>query len=163
MAARHRQAQKKLRALPLPKVNCSECGRPAGLVEGSLIYPHRPDLARRSYWRCCACGAYVGCHKGTQQPLGTPCGPVTRAARSAAHEVFDPLWRAKMRRDGVPKHEARDAGYRWLAAQLGLDLNDCHIGLMDAATARRVVDLCARPNRRGARPNTPQSSEEAAA
>lgn len=147
MAARHRRAKKALRAKPLPPVTCGECSKPAGLVTGSVIYPRRPDLAGKTYWLCCACGAYVGCHPGTQQPLGTPCGPATRAARSAAHAAFDPLWKAKASGDGVPKNEARGAGYRWLAAQLGIDGADCHIGHMDAASARRVVDICAAARR----------------
>jgi len=156
MAARHRQAEKALRAKPLPPVPCGECATPARLVTGAVIYPRRPDLAGKAYWRCTACGAYVGCHPGTQQPLGTPCSPTTRAARLAAHAAFDPLWQAKVQRDGVAKKEARGSGYRWLAGQLGLDRADCHIGLMDAATARRVVDLCAR---RDATPSSPSNSE----
>lgn len=147
MAARHRKHGKKMAGQErLARVDCGECGRPAGLVTGVVVYPHRPDLHDRPYWRCCACGAYVGCHQGTYQPLGTPCGPETRLARSKAHEAFDPLWRAKVSA-GTPKHEARPAGYRWLSEQLGIPFEKTHIGMMDAATALRVVELCA-PYRR---------------
>ena len=142
MAARHRQAKKTAQGRPKTSVRCQECARPAGLVTGQVVYPGRPDLHAKTYWRCCACGAYVGCHPGTELPLGTPCGPITRAARSEAHAAFDPLWRAKMARDGVQKHVARGAAYRWLAAELGIDPGACHIGMMDAATAKRVVEIC---------------------
>lgn len=49
-----------------------------------------------------------------------------------------------MVRDGVSQKIARGAGYKWLAEKLGVDPKDCHIGNMDAATARRVVAICAR-------------------
>ena len=92
----------------------------------------------------CACGAYTGCHEGTQRPKGRPAGKVTRAARIDAHGAFDRLWQAKQRRDACSRTVARKAGYKWLAEQLGLDSADCHIGMMDAATARRVTDVCRR-------------------
>lgn len=143
MSARHRQhGKRKAEAERLARVDCGECGKPAGLVTGELIYPLRLDLHAKSYWRCCACGAYVGCHDGTLRPKGSPCGPETRAARIAAHAAFDPLWRRKAVKEGVSGNVARGAGYRWLAEQLGIKPEDCHIGMMDAATARRVVEAC---------------------
>lgn len=142
MAARHRKAAKALNRQPVAPVICSDCGRYAGLVTGEVVYPHRADLHHKAFWRCCACGAYVGCHPGTHQPLGTPAGPETRMARNNAHAALDPLWRRKMARDGVPKHEARGAAYQWLAEQLQIDPKACHIGMMDAAMALRVVEVC---------------------
>lgn len=139
MAARHRQAAKRASKRP---VLCLECGASAALVSGADIYPHRPDLHHKPFWRC-GCGAYVGCHPGTRVALGTPCGPATRAARNAAHAAFDPLWRRKIERDGMQKHEARGAAYKWLAEQLSIPADDCHIALMDEATARQVSAVCA--------------------
>ncbi len=111
---------------------CIECANTAALVTGKRIYPHRPDLYGKSFWLC-ECGAYCGCHPGTTDPLGYPCGPATRQARSRAHAAFDPLWRGK---GGMSRGDA----YRWLARRLGIDKRDCHIGMMDAqmadATAR---------------------------
>lgn len=92
----------------------------------------------------CSCGAYTGCHAGTDQPLGRPAGPETRRARQDAHAAFDRLWEAKMKRDQISKTKARGAGYLWLAGQLDLDPEECHIGSMTAAYARRVVDVCTR-------------------
>lgn len=122
---------------------CLECGREAALTNSQQIYPRRPDLWNRPMWLC-PCGAYTGCHSGTEKPKGRPAGKITRAARIDAHAKFDPLWRAKMVRDGVSQKEARKAGYKWLAAKLGIEGKDCHIGEMDAATARRVVQICRR-------------------
>jgi hypothetical protein len=143
MAARHRQAKKRARGQDVLKVDCGECGKPAGLVNGALIYPSRPDLAAKPFWRCCACGAYIGCHADTKIALGTPAGPETRRARNLAHAAFDPLWRRKVLRDGVPVFEARGAAYRWLAGQIGTEAAKTHIGMMDAATAATVVEVCA--------------------
>jgi len=122
---------------------CAECGQPGSvtMVTGKVIYPHRPDLAGGWYWRC-ACGAYCGVHMGTMKALGSPAGPETRRAREAAHAAFDPMWRAKMRRDSCTANVARGAGYKWLAAQLGIDRKLCHIAMMDAETARRTVEIC---------------------
>lgn len=127
---------------PPEKVDCAECTKPCGLVDGRVIYPHRPDLASKMFWRCCACGAYVGCHRGTTVPLGTTAGPVTQRARREAHAAFDPLWLAKMERDGCSKSEARQAAYAWLAEQLELPPEKTHIGMFDVALARRVVEVC---------------------
>lgn len=133
-------------ARPVTPPLCCECGLEAALVQSQRIYPHRPDLWNRPMWLC-SCGAYCGCHKGTEQPLGRPAGKATRDARQAAHAAFDPLWQAKMRRDNISKGKARAAGYIWLADQLDLDPEDCHIGAMTEAYARRVVAVCKRRDR----------------
>lgn len=109
-------------------------------VDSDVIYPDRPDLHGKPMFRC-SCGAYVGCHPGTDVPLGYPAGPDTRRLRSRVHALFDPLWQAKMQRDGVRKGKAREAGYEWLAAQLGLQREDCHVSHMDAATCRRAIAI----------------------
>lgn len=121
---------------------CIECGALAEMTEGEAIYPHHPNLWAKPYFRC-SCGAYVGCHPGTEIPLGYPAGPETRKARSAAHAAFDPLWKRKAERDGIGKGKARGLGYKWLAEALGIEPAACHISHMDTATARRVVALCA--------------------
>lgn len=125
-----------------PALVCAECGgADIVCVTGDAIYPHRPNLHARWYWRC-ACGAYVGCHRDTQEPLGTPAGPTTRRARSQAHAAFDALWRRKMARDGVSQQVARQAGYDWLARGMGLDPADAHIGRFTAEQCAAVVALC---------------------
>lgn len=109
---------------------CQECGGEGQLVSGKAIYPHRPDLFHKSFYLC-ECGAYCGCHPGSIVPLGHPCGPETRRARSAAHEAFDPLWRGKSM--------SRASAYKWLAGVLEIDPAHCHIGMMPAKRAWDVV------------------------
>lgn len=120
---------------------CLECGQTAKVDTSRTVYPYAPQFWNRTIYLC-ECGAYVGCHPGTTKPLGRPAGVVTRRARIEAHAAFDALWRRKVIRDGCSKSKARKAGYAWLAEQLAMEKRDCHISLMDAATARRVVEVC---------------------
>lgn len=115
---------------------CIECGKLAQLVKGSVIYPHRPDLWHKHLYQC-SCGAYVGCHPGSIVPLGYPCGPETRQARMAAHNVFDPLWRGD--RAPMNRHEA----YKWLAEEMNMQRDKCHIGMMTSDQAREVFKIVA--------------------
>jgi hypothetical protein len=116
-------------------VHCGVCYRRARLVGGEVIYPHRPDLFHKRFWLCDHPShplAYVGCHPGTENALGSPADTETRKARSAAHAAFDPLWKGK----AMGRWEA----YKWLAATLGIHPDACHIGMMSADMARRVVE-----------------------
>ncbi len=145
--ARDAAANREFQAAKAPhcEPRCVECGHLATkLVGWSDIYrprPDRPDLMGKQFW-VCDCGAFVGCHGHSTKALGYPAGPATQAARKAAHASFDRLWQAKMRREGCSKAVARGAGYLWLARQLGIDEAVCHIAMMDAALASRVVDVC---------------------
>lgn len=126
---------------------CPYCDEPAMPVSGRVIYPHRSDLWTKPFWRCGPCRAWVGCHPGTERPLGRLADAELRIAKLAAHSAFDPLWKAKMRRDGCSKGKARGAGYAWLAEQLGIEKKRCHIGMMNADECRRVVEVCQRRGR----------------
>lgn len=128
--------------IDIRRITCPHCSKPAELVDGAAIYPGRDDLAAKKFWRCVPCGSHVGCHPGTNRPLGDLAQPMVRRARTAAQAAFDRLWKAKMRRDNVSKHEARGAAYKWLADKLEIKVENCHIGMMDAQTARRVALVC---------------------
>lgn len=114
---------------------CIDCGGTTRQTTGAEVYPSRPDLRDKPIY-VCVCGARVQCHPGSTNPLGYACGPDTSRARQRAHAVFDPIWRAKGTKN------ARSTGYKWLAAELGIRPEDCHIGMMDRAMAQRVYDLC---------------------
>ncbi len=120
---------------------CVECRNHARLAESQAVYPFAPQYWGRPIWLC-RCGAYVGCHPGTNKPLGNPAGKEARAARQDAHAAFDDLWRRKMVRDKCSKTKARRAGYAWLADQLAIHPDKCHISMMNADQARLVVKLC---------------------
>lgn len=119
---------------------CQHCGTESDLVLGSEIYPARPDLHSKKFWRCPTCEAYVGCHPGTIRALGAPSNAMLRRAKMAAHSAFDPLWKSG--------EMARSDAYGLLANLLGIPKSKCHIGWMDLETANRVpLVLAAHKNR----------------
>jgi len=113
---------------------CPYCGAEAKKVTGKEVYPHRPDLYSKTFYMCAPCNAYVGCHPGTCKALGRLANAELRAAKSAAHRMFDPIWR-----DG---DMSRSEAYRWLAGQLGIDKKDCHIGMFDVDMCEEVERVC---------------------
>lgn len=129
----------------MTKPTCPYCSTTAKLVDGSVVYPHRPDLVRKLFWRCPKCtDAYVGCHPNSNIALGRLANAELRAAKQRAHAVFDALWQAKAGsgRGGITKGQARASGYAWLAQKLGLPPAICHVGMFDVDTCNRVVALC---------------------
>lgn len=116
-------------------MHCPYCCGEAELVTGQAIYPHRPDLAHKRFYRCHSCDAYVGCHPGTTKPLGRLANASLRQAKQRAHKSFDPLWKTGRMKRGQ--------AYAWLAQQLGIPKQDCHIGMFDEDTCERVVRIVA--------------------
>lgn len=120
---------------------CRYCQQPARLLRrGDDGYPYQRDYG--PVWTCTPCGAWVGCHPGTEKALGGLANAELRAAKMAAHAAFDPLWRAKMAREGCSKSHARKSGYRWLSDQLGIPYKKTHIGYMNLEECQRVVEVC---------------------
>lgn len=122
-------------------VKCPYCGNDAKLALGTEIYPHRPDLAKKKFWLCQPCDAYVGCHRPNpkfgykgDEPYGRLANPRLRALKSRAHRWFDPIWKTEQL--------TRKQAYRWLALQLGISEDACHIGDFDEETCQRVADIC---------------------
>jgi hypothetical protein len=122
---------------------CPYCDRPAQLVSGATIYPHRPDLLSLKFWQCAPCEAHVGCHRAGARvdgvisdgtiPLGRLANAELRRAKSAAHAAFDPLWKSRQ----MGRREA----YAWLAKRLGISQANCHIGMFDVAACKAVVGI----------------------
>ena len=123
-------------------LKCPYCGNTAKLVTGKSVYPHLPELYGKYFYMCEPCEAWVGCHPGTKTPLGRLANMELRRLKSAAHAAFDPLWRAKIRRDKCTKAHARGAGYAWLADKLGIKVDECHIGMFDESLCRKVSIVC---------------------
>ena len=112
--------------------NCDYCGREAEKVSGEDIYPRCRDLHHKTFYKCGPCHAWVGCHPGTDKPLGRLANRELRLAKSAAHEAFDPLWK------GRDAPMVRTAAYAWLADELGIDRADCHLGMFDVKQCRQT-------------------------
>lgn len=124
--------------MSLTKVDCDYCQRPVQLVSGEVVYPHRPDLYHLRFWQCAPCDVWVGCHRGTERPLGRLANAELRAAKIAAHVAFDELWK----RTTPAGSYSRTGAYRWLAEQLGIEVERCHIGMFDVEQCQRVVEIC---------------------
>lgn len=119
---------------------CHYCRR-AVVFRQSSDHVYRQDYG--PIWECTDCEAWVGCHRRhPSPPLGLVANAPDRKLRRRAHELFDPIWKAKIRREGVPKHIARNAGYAWLSERLGLPLEETHISYMHGAMLGRVIALC---------------------
>ncbi len=112
---------------------CSVCDSNTNVefVKGKEIYPFRPDLFEKNFWKC-DCGAYVGCHGNTGEPLGTPADPNTRKLRIQVHKHFDLLWRT----GSLTRREA----YGKMAETLGISINNCHIGMFTSDRCYKVLD-----------------------
>jgi len=97
---------------------------------------------------CRPCDAWVGVHKGTDTPKGCLANKELRQWKMKAHAAFDPLSEAKLRKrreergQDYKKVWARGSGYRWLSQKLGIPSAECHIGMFDVETCKRVVELC---------------------
>jgi hypothetical protein len=128
-----------MRSKKICTVTCPYCQANAELVSGSVIYPHRPDLASKMFWLCNPCDAYVGVHEGSPKfaPLGRLANQELRGWKKRAHAAFDPLWKGGTYR--------RTEAYALLREKLGITKDQAHIGKMDVDQCKRVVELFGEP------------------
>ena len=105
------------------RIQCCGCGADvnARLTDGGEIYPHRPDLRSLPFWRCDACGNFVGCHHKTKnrtQPLGCIPTAELKEARKKLHALIDPIWQSgKMGRRELYAAIGRDLGREYHTAE----------------------------------------------
>lgn len=141
--------KRKVSAFKIDSVDpvCVECGGMGRMISGESLLPDRPTAKGRLYFRC-DCGAWTSCHPGTAIPAGRPGSGRTRYLRGKAHEALDVLWRGTRDRAAIAHGYARRRAYKWLAGQLGIRPEDCHIGRMTAEECERVIAVCnAKPRR----------------
>ena len=113
-------------------VPCPECSGECVLVDG----PHGMRYQCRSFPEC---DTYGDAH-ADGSPMAIPARRKVRKARSLAHSYFDRLWQFEGCLPGRAAYTRKKA-YAWLAAQLGIRVEDCHIGHFDAAVCGVVVEL----------------------
>ncbi len=125
-------------------------------MEGPRKTEHRAPCARKDL-KCGECGAlmvlrkskkyktpFYGCSRWPEckgahgahpdgRPLGTPCDRRTSAARIAAHDVFDRLWKQN--------RMTRPQAYAWMRQAMGLSESEAHIGHFTAEQCERLVTL----------------------
>ena len=68
----------------------------------------------------------------------TPANKETRAARMAAHILFDPLWKQELK---FKKRDRRTSAYRWLASMMDVAFDDAHIGYFSEEQCSRLIVL----------------------
>lgn len=122
---------------------CPYCGSETKTMDSAVIY------GRSFGWAVvCSkypdCDSYVGCHKGTKKPLGRLADASLRLAKGKVHALFDPMWKLKIDRDGCTKKEARTAGYLWLAMELRIPADQCHVGMFDLKMCERALSVLSR-------------------
>jgi hypothetical protein len=116
---------------------CRYCGGVIRLVPARSIYgdaAKRLGLEHEKIYQCQNCNARVGCHKGTNRPLGNVANEVLRLKRMETHQVFDAFWSSH----GM----SRTQGYKWLASQMNLSETRTHIGGFEMDQCQQVIDLC---------------------
>jgi len=123
--------------LPVP-TKCRYCGGKVELVNHREIYDGREFGGwPYAYW-CRPCDAYVGLHPDTDIPLGTLANAELREARRLEKHWFERLWR----RGAGDWKEQRTAAYGWLAAQMGIEVGQCHFAWFDLEQCRIAGALC---------------------
>lgn len=119
-------------------VTCPYCSRAAQFLPDSRSIYHGRDYG--PVYRCDPCDAHVGVHKGTTKPLGRLANAELRGLKRQVHDRLDPLWVQYWRaypdlpahiRSGHMRSKQRGRVYAWLAEQLGIPADDCHVGHFD--------------------------------
>lgn len=120
-------------ALPVPTHCDNCCSVNIELTTNDVIYGRIYGNWPKVYY-CKDCTAAVGCHPGTEIPLGRMADRETRKLRTKAHNAFDPLWR-----NG---YMTRSRAYTWLAATLGIDYSECHISWLSKEQLKQTAAIC---------------------
>lgn len=116
----------------MKNVICDYCGKPAHFVDSAIVY-HGTSYGMIYY--CPDCQAWVGCHKGSETPLGRLANAELRNWKRSAHAAFDPLWRKRIVGN-------RQAAYAWLSKKMDLPKEKTHIGMFDVDQCRQVIRIC---------------------
>ena len=111
---------------------CKYCGETTELVSSIEIYK---TIDFGKIYLCRKCNAYVGCHKGTTESMGSVANAEERKLRHIAHHWFDALWKNKFKK-------SRYNAYSWLSLRMNLNKNITHMGLFDKEDCLKVIKIC---------------------
>lgn len=112
---------------------CRYCGDNLFLQDNAKLYGGRPFGKAYICENYPACDTYVGVHKGTTQPLGTPANAELREIRRRVHASLDPIWQSGK----LPRSRL----YRQMAALLYNGARDYHTAWLDIADGREALAL----------------------
>lgn len=120
---------------------CPYCGDATEYVHSDRIYSDSKDYGM--FYACLKCYAWVGTHNDRpKEAYGRLANSKLRQIRNRAHRHFDSIWKQKMARTGWSKRKARTAAYKWLAGELGIPVEYCHMGYFDEQTCLHVIKIC---------------------
>ena len=126
---------------------CPDCKDRTVFCNSQNVYGKGTDFG--DIYLCTKCGAYVGCHKGTNKAYGRVAQKPLRNYRKEAHRLFDGMWQIKMRiNPGMSKTKARRKAYTWLSKEMGLPIELTHIGMFDIPQCQQVIKSCKTFNKR---------------
>ena len=114
---------------------CNLCG-------GKVVYTSNSKIYGREYgsgkcYLCTECGAYVGTHKPRpKEALGLLANKEMRDMKMKCHALFDEKWKGEKNR-----RNARKKGYKALADQLGIPVDNCHFGYFDMAMLNKAYEI----------------------
>lgn len=112
-------------------VSCDACDSQKIALQSRSLMGIRTSGKWPLVWHCETCGAMVGCHTGTDIPLGLMADRITRDARYRAHKAFDPLWK-----NG---HMVKANAYAWMAKVLGIPFEQAHIGMLNETQCEQLI------------------------
>ena len=121
---------------------CPYCGSKVHFKDSAIIYNGRSFGNVYICSQYPKCDAFVGVHRGTKKTLGRLANPELREWKKKAHAYFDPIW--KYRQLKTRSTTSRTHAYHWLAGEMNLNLESCHIGMFDVKDCQRVVAICER-------------------
>lgn len=126
---------------PYKRVNCQYCGNLSTIATGLLLYGKGHKLANREFYHCKNCEAWVGMHEVNKKPFGALAKSDLRKKRVLAHSLFDDIWKDEIKK-GLSKSKARKQAYNWLAENLNIPIEQCHIGAFSIEECNKVMVLC---------------------
>ena len=123
--------------------HCDECASPDVVFTTFKEWPDTAQSAIGKTWGnnrmygCTSCGARVGVHRGTDNPLGYMADRATREARRGCKPVFIEATQVVFRGD-------RDKAYAWLAKVMRLPASKAHWGIFNVAQCHEAREhtLC---------------------
>ena len=112
---------------------CPYCGSHAKVVDSIEVYKVK-SFGMLYICEDKKCGAYVGCHGKSLEPMGRLADKALRMWKNHAHECFDKIWQCG-------KMSRREA-YAWLAGMMEIAPEACHIGMFDVPLCMKAARIC---------------------
>ncbi len=117
---------------------CPYCHKSSVFMDSKAIYKKQ---SHGMVYACLPCKAWVGVHKGTDKALGRLANERLRQLKIQAHDYFDPIWKRIIEGGLSNKHKARNKAYCWLAKEMGIERQFCHIGYFNEDQCEKAIKI----------------------